>query len=72
MADLHQDVITRYENLLREHDEYVEVHQTEREYVKGTLEREQLLNSSVQRMQNIMVTSRSSLLNHIHPDACKC
>ncbi|KAK3701203.1 hypothetical protein LTR37_015582 [Vermiconidia calcicola] len=49
-----EDVITRYENLQREHKEYVQAHHVEREYTKTFLEREEYLQGSLARMQRIM------------------
>ncbi|EMC98277.1 hypothetical protein BAUCODRAFT_419523 [Baudoinia panamericana UAMH 10762] len=51
---LFEDVITRYENLMLKHTEYVKEHQSERAQAKEALQREQRAITNVAHLQNLL------------------
>lgn len=56
-----QEIISRYEYLMRQHREYVEEHQQEREMMQGWKQSQQQYKANIDQLQNILVSS------HLHP-----
>lgn len=57
-TDSSQDILTRYDNLLQTHKNYVETHQQEREANRNSLDVIQGLQQSVDYLQGLLVSHR--------------
>jgi hypothetical protein len=54
-TDIAQDILARYEQLVKTHQEYVAAHQQERESSQAALQRVGGLQSSIDHLQRLLV-----------------
>ena len=60
IANALQDVLTRYDYLMRKHQEYVEEHKQEREQSQSSLQSEQYWYAQAMNLQRLLVSHSTS------------